>query len=89
MPNQIPKVGNAPSMHGDVSYSFAEPATPGLDFTSPSRRLWVGITGNIVAVMAGDGAQATFTNVPVGWFEINATKLISVVTTADEIVVVF
>jgi hypothetical protein len=51
----------------------------------PTRALWIGGTGNLSVVMAGDGATVVFSNVPVGIFPIQVTKVLAA-TTATSIV---
>jgi len=52
----------------------------------PTRALWIGGTGNLSVVMVGDGATVLFSNVPVGIFPIQVTKVLATGTTATSIV---
>ena len=55
---------------------------------SPTRELWIGVTGNLTLRMAGDGATVQFLNVPVGRFPIQCTQ-VRAATTAGSIVAVW
>ncbi len=67
----------------DATRSIQKAAAVVLDAAIPvTRAIYVGVTGNISAVMAEDGATVVFTNVPVGWFPIQAISI----TTANTIV---
>lgn len=54
--------------------------------------LWIGVTGNIAIVAAGDqsntlqGTAVTVSNVPVGWFPVQVRRVMSTNTTASSIV---
>ena len=64
--------------------AFADPITNDVAFT-PCRSIWVGVTGNISAVMYGDGATRIFSNVPVGILPIQCTKVNAAGTTASSL----
>lgn len=55
---------------------------------SPTRYLWIGVTGNLTLKMAGDGAIVQFLNVPVGMFPVQCTQ-VRAATTAGSIVAVW
>lgn len=56
------------------------------NLSSPCRSIYVGVSGNISAVMYGDGATVVFANVPVGIFPIQATRINATGTTATTMV---
>lgn len=50
---------------------------------TPTRALWIGVTGNLTVKMAGDGSLVTFSNVPVGIFPIQVTQVRAATTAAS------
>lgn len=67
---------------------WAETVTPSdsVNLSAPCRSIYVGVAGNISAVMYGDGATQVFANVPVGIFPIQATRINATGTTATTMV---
>lgn len=67
---------------------WGETVTPSdtVSLSSPCRSIYVGVAGNISAVMYGDGATVVFANVPVGIFPIQATRINATGTTATTMV---
>jgi hypothetical protein len=53
---------------------------------TPTRSIYVGVTGNVTVRMAGDGALVTFPNVPVGVLPVQAIEVLSTGTTASSMV---
>lgn len=57
-----------------------------------AKALWIGVTGNVAVVLAGDqsasgaGKAVTFIGVPVGLFEVQVRRVMSTNTTATSIV---
>ena len=53
-----------------------------------SRGIYVGVTGNLAVIMAGDatGTAVTFLNVPVGVLPIAARRVMSTNTTATQLI---
>jgi len=78
-----------PSDTKDVTNATGD-AAPGY-----AKSLWIGVTGNIAVVTAGDqtnggaGTAVTFSNVPVGWFPVQVRRVMSTNTTASSIVAVY
>lgn len=82
--------------------AFAVTPNDTLDLTNPSssasattsyaKALYVGVTGNLAVITAGDksnnlqGTSVTFNNVPVGWFPVQVRRVMSTGTTASNIV---
>lgn len=56
----------------------------------PTRALWVGGTGDVAVVMAGNETTVTFTGVPAGSIlPVQATKVMSTNTTATSIIALY
>lgn len=72
-------------------YVLGEVITPGTPFTNgPCRAVWVGTTGNVVAIMWPSGTSVTFTAVGDGvLLPICCTDLTVTVTTASNLVALF
>lgn len=53
-----------------------------------ARAIYVGVTGDLTVIMAGDaaGTSVTFKNVPVGIFNIAARRVLSTGTTATQLI---
>lgn len=66
----------------------AETVTPhdSNNLSVPCRSIYVGVTGNITAVMADTGVAQLFSNVPVGILPIRATRINATGTTATNMV---
>ena len=76
-------------MNGEASPAkFAVAVTPSdvTNLGSPARSLYIGTTGNIAVVMAGNDAVVTFSNVPVGILPVQVKRVNSTNTTASNIV---
>ena len=58
------------------------------DLPNATRTIWVGTTGNIRVDLV-DTTDVTFSNVPVGFFPIRATRVYATNTTADNLVAVW
>lgn len=56
---------------------------------SAPRALYIGTTGDVAVIAAGDTAAVTFSSVPVGWFPIAVRKVMSTNTTASNIVALY
>jgi hypothetical protein len=54
-----------------------------------TRSLYIGTSGTVVVRMAGDGVNATFTNVPVGVFPVQVDQVLSTGTTASGILALY
>jgi len=65
---------------------FAAPVTPSdvTNFDQPARALYVGVSGDVVAIM--NGLAITFTAVPVGILPIECTRVNNTGTNATDIV---
>jgi len=72
-------------MSGEVGTgSFA--ITPSDSVTyQPCRALWVGTTGNVALKHSAGGATALFSNVPVGWLDVQNVAVMATGTTAADI----
>ena len=55
----------------------------------PARALYVGVTGDITLRVTRNGASVTFTNVPVGFFPVNAVQVFAAGTTASGLVALY
>jgi hypothetical protein len=55
----------------------------------PTRAIYVGVTGDITVRMAGNGANQTFANVPVGVFPIQVDMVLSTGTDATTMVALY
>lgn len=64
----------------------ASAVTPSDTVTVNFRALYVGTAGNLAVVPVGGDAAVTFTNVPVGWFPVSVSKVMSTNTTATGII---
>lgn len=65
---------------------FAISVTPNDDNDiGPFRALYIGVTGDVEVMMAGDRTQITFLNVAVGWHPIQGVRVMET-TTASEII---
>lgn len=85
MPEFYSRTEDAPYSHaGAITTSD----TDDLPFTT--RGVYVGGTGNVVAVMAGTGEAVTFSAVPVGTvLRIKATRINATSTTATNLVALY
>jgi len=89
----IPHVSNISGKPRLVEQSIQDPAykaftiTPSntVDLSSEVRRIWVGVAGHIKVDMSG-GGSATFSNVPVGWFDVFATRVYLTGTSATTMI---
>jgi hypothetical protein len=73
----------------NLPFTFAAAVTPSdtVNFSTPTRGLYIGGAGNVVAVMADDLSAVTFIAPPVGTvLNIRATRVNSTSTTATNIV---
>ena len=76
-----------PSDTQDLPNSAGANPTP-----SYAKALYVGATGNLAVIMAGDssnsgqGTPVTFLNVPVGWCPIQVRRVMNTNTTASDII---
>lgn len=67
----------------------------GMDAHSYSTALYIGTTGDVTVVTAGDstnggaGTAVTFSSVPVGWFPVQCRRVMNTGTTAANIVALF
>lgn len=70
---------------------FSASVTPSdvTDLAVPSMGIWVGVTGNISVQMYGAGNTQIFTNVPVGYFSVQCTRVNATGTTATGLVAVW
>lgn len=61
-----------------------------VDLTSPAKALYVGVTGNVVAIPLGSGVAVTFVGVPAGTIlPIQCKRVNSTSTTATSIVALY
>jgi len=78
--------GKYTSANATVSAHSALAVTPSDSTILPTTRaLYVGVTGNLSVVMADDENTVVFSNVPVGIFPIQVSKVLAA-TTASSIV---
>lgn len=58
------------------------------EYDPPLEALWVGVTGDVAILAAGDSTAVTISNVPVGLAlqGVQITKVMSTNTTADELI---
>lgn len=75
---------NAP---GPGSRGYAITPSNSTDLTHPARAIWVGGAGDI-KIKDLDGNDVTFSNVPVGFFAMGATRVYATGTTATLLVAV-
>jgi hypothetical protein len=81
-----PSTGVIPSANA-AEYAAAVTPSDFVNFSSATRGLYVGGAGNVVVVMASDGAAVTFTGVPAGTFlPVRAIRVNNASTTATSIV---
>lgn len=77
----------------DISAAYdARTVTPSDTVLQPDgvcRALYVGVSGNITALMANGGTPVLFSNVPVGIFPIQVQRVNATGTTATNIVALF
>jgi hypothetical protein len=73
------------SFTGDPA-KYGAPITPSNDtnLEAPTRAVYVGISGNVVAIMNGEAI--TFNNVPVGLLPIQCTRINLTGTSAQQLV---
>ena len=87
---ELPKLLDTPGPHSNIPAGFAEVVVPGNPFSSISRGIYVAGTGNVSAVMAGDGATVIFTAVPAGSIlPIRATEITTGGTSATGMIVLW
>lgn len=79
---------NAPSRR-----AAAVTPSDSVDLAVYAKQLYIGTTGNITVVPAGDtsasGTGVLFSTVPVGWFPVQVRRVNSTGTTASNIVAVY
>ena len=86
----IPKLRDALGPHSNIPAGYAAVVVPDTPFASTSRGIYVGVGGDIAAVMAGDNAIVIFTAVPSGSIiPIRATEVKITGTTATNMVVLW
>lgn len=73
------------------SFTKAAAVTPSdsTDLTRPAHALYIGVTGDVTAILINDTASVTFTAVPVGIFDIQVDRVLSTGTTASGIRALF
>jgi hypothetical protein len=59
------------------------------ELTAVTRGIWVGVTGHVAVILADDTSAVTFTNVPVGFFPVQAKTVLSTGTTATGLIAVY
>lgn len=64
-------------------FLYAEDVTLDVNFSAPSRGIYVGVAGDLSLVVYGKGNTVVFPNVPVGIFPAQATKVNAAGTTAS------
>ncbi len=70
-----------------IPASYAEDITPDVDFSSPSRGIYVAGGGDLSVIMAGDGAVVIFKAVPDGSvIPIRCDSVNSIGTTASNMI---
>jgi hypothetical protein len=84
----IPFLPTPPYAPGPAVHGFAiTPAPLGETiFTTPTRFLWVGVSGALEVVLTGDAAPVTLLAAPVGLLEISVVQVVSTGTTATNII---
>lgn len=86
MPNAVDNFsGYVDYPNRPVSNAAAVVASDTVDLTTVTKALYVGVSGDIVAIMAG-GQTVTFKSVPVGLLQIRASRIKATGTTATNIV---
>jgi hypothetical protein len=60
-----------------------------VDLAFTSRSLYIGTSGDVTVLMAGTGAQITFSSVPVGTLPVSVTRVLATGTTAQDIVALY
>jgi len=89
MAQSIPSLPDAVGGSSDLPASFAEVASPGVDFSTTSRGLYIGTAGDLTVIMAGDGSEHTFVGVLSGSIlPIRCTQVTSA-TTASSISILY
>jgi hypothetical protein len=48
--------------------------------------LWIGVSGNLAVKLSGNNNSITFENVPIGWFPVKTSLVLSTGTTASSII---
>jgi hypothetical protein len=77
---------SSPSLNGPAAHAFAVTPNDSTDLSETTRALYVGVSGNVAAVMAS-GASATFSAVQAGTtLPVRATRVLATGTTASSIV---
>ncbi len=76
--------------YGTESGSFAAAITPSdVTVLTPTQKIWVGVAGNITVRMYKQQNLVTFSNVPVGWLEVQVDQVRSTSTTATTMIAVW
>lgn len=75
----------------DVAGAFRAVAVSKNDSTilPVTRGLYIGVTGDVAVIMAGDTAAVTFKAAPVGILPIQVTKVMSTNTTATDMLALY
>lgn len=76
----------APIPDGPGVSAFAVTKSDSTVFSPPTRRLWIGGTGDVAVLMQQDTVPVTYSAVPVGWLDVSVTKVMSTGTTATLII---
>lgn len=73
---------------GGEAWDTAAAITPSdtVDLTVPTKAIYVGVAGDVKVNMGASGTGITFKAVPVGTFEIKASRVYSTGTTATNLV---
>ena len=73
----------------DAPASRAVAVTPSDSTVLDCRALYIGTTGNVAIMPLGSTTAVTFNAVPVGWFPVACSKVMSTNTTASTIVALY
>jgi hypothetical protein len=81
----VTPVGNSVAS-GPAVRAFAVTKSDSTVFTTPTRWIYIGGTGNVAVMFNGDTVAVTMNTVPVGMYEWSVIQVLSTGTTATNIV---
>ena len=85
-----PTYSNFPTTSSTTTATKAAAVTAAdTDLAYITRSIYVGTAGDLVVVMAGDGAEVTFTGIPAGSLLPIAVTQVKAATTASDIVALY
>jgi hypothetical protein len=86
MPALFSMSAQSSSLDSPAGSAFAITPNDGADLATVTRSIYIGSSGNVSVILAGDSSAVTFSNMAVGYHPLRVKRLRSTGTTAGSIV---